>query len=165
MGLVIKAFFHGRGDPGLAEAGFARNQHDLAISPLGACPTAQQQVDLLVASNQPGQCRPAQRLEPARDGAWAQHLPGRHRRREALQRDRAEIAVFEEIADQPPRAGGDDDRVGFGKCLQASGEVRGLADDRLFLRRSFTDRIANHHLPGGDPDGGVEIGGSDVKAS
>jgi len=40
-----------------------------------------------------------------------------------------------------------------------------IADDRVFLPRVIADQIADHHLPGGDPDGGVEIGGSDVKAS
>jgi CheY-like chemotaxis protein len=48
-------------------------------SPLGACPAAQQQIDLLVTSDQRGQRRAAQRLEAALDGTWAQHLPSRHR--------------------------------------------------------------------------------------
>ena len=63
----------------LPRPGFAGDQHDLAVARLGARPAAQQQVDLLVAADQPGQRRSAQCLEPARDDARTQHLPGRHR--------------------------------------------------------------------------------------
>src|SRR2546429_2684932 len=44
-----------------------------------------EQVDFLVAADQPGQRRSAQRLEPARQGTRTQHLPSRHRF-EALRR-------------------------------------------------------------------------------
>jgi len=44
-------------------------------------------------------------------------LPRRHRPGDALHLDGAEIAVFEEIADQPARARGDDDRVRLGGRL------------------------------------------------
>ena len=48
----------------------------------------------------------------------------------------AGFAAFEEIADQPACAGGDDHRVRLGQGLQPGGEVRRFADDRLFLSRS-----------------------------
>jgi hypothetical protein len=58
------------------------------------------------------------------------------------------IAVLEEIADQPPGARGDNDRVRLGQGLQTGSEVRRFADDRLFLRRSLTDQIADASLAG-----------------
>ena len=125
----------------------------------------QQQVDLLVAADQPGQRRSAQCLEPARDDARTQHLPSRHRRGDALDLDGAEIAVLEEIADQPARARGDDDRVRLGQGLQPGGEVRRFADDRLLLRRAFADQIADDHQPGGDPDARLQLDGFDIEAT
>ena len=41
---------------------------------------------------------------------------------------------------------------GFGESLQACGEVGGLADHRLLLRRALADQIADHDQPGGDAD-------------
>ena len=165
MRLAVKALRQCRGDARLADAGFAGDQHDLAVARLGARPAPQQQVDLLVAADQRGQRRSAQGLEPARDDARTQHLPGRHRRGEALDLDGAEIAVLEEIADQPARAGGDDDRIRLGQGLQTGGEVRRLADDRLLLRRAFADQIADHHQPGGDADPRLQLDGFDVEAA
>jgi hypothetical protein len=48
----------------------------------GATPTPQQQVDLLPAADERGQRRRAQRLEPARDAAFADDAPGALRFRE-----------------------------------------------------------------------------------
>ena len=150
MRLGVEALRECRGKARLADAGFARDQHDLAVAHLGARPAAQQQVDLFVATDQRAQRGSAQGLEPARDDARTQHLPGRHRRGDSFHLDGAEIAVLEEIADQPARARGDDDRVRLGQGLQTGGEVRCFADDRLFLRRSFANQIADDHQPGGD---------------
>jgi hypothetical protein len=35
----------------------------------------------------------------------------------------------------------------------------------LLLRRSFADQITDDHLPGGDPDPPLELGGFDIEAS
>ncbi len=78
--------------------------------------------------------------------------------------DDAEIAALEEIADQPARAGGDDDSVRLGHCLQTGGEVRCFTDDRLFLCRPLADQIADDHQPGGDPDARLQLDGSDIEA-
>src|SRR5690349_13682552 len=77
----------------------------------------------------------------------------------------ADIAVFEEFADQPSRARSDDDRVRLGQGLQPGGEVRRFADDRLFLRRALADQIAHHHQPGGDPDARLQPGRLDIETS
>ena len=94
------------------------------------------QVDFLVAADQPGQRRSVQSLEPALDNTRTHHLPSRDRRGDALHLDGAEIAVLEEIANQPPRASGDDDRVRLGQGLQAGGKVGRFPNDGLFLSRS-----------------------------
>ena len=165
MWLGVKALRQCRDYARLADAGLAGDQHDLAVARLGARPAPQQQLDLLVATDQRAQRRSAQRLEPARDGARPQHLPSRHRRGDALELDHAEIAVVEEIADQPARGCGDDDRIRLGERLQTSGEVWRLANYRLFLRRTFADQIADDHQPGGDPDARLELDGIDIEAA
>ena len=49
--------------------------------------------------------------------------------------------------------------------MQPGGEVRRLADDRLFLRRAFADQIADDHQPRGDPDARLELDGFDFEAT
>ena len=165
MRLGVEALRQCRAQARLADAGLAGDQHHLAVAGLGALPAPQQKFDLLVAADQPAQRRAAQRLEPALHRARTQHLPSRHRRGDALDLDGAEIAVLEEIADQPARARGDDDRVRLGQGLQPGGEVRRFADDRLLLRRAFADQIADDHQPSGDPDARLELDGSDIQTS
>ena len=53
MRLGIQALLQCRNKPGLAEPGLARHQHDLAFAGIGAHPSAQQQLDFLVAADQP----------------------------------------------------------------------------------------------------------------
>ena len=149
----------------LAETGFAADQHDLAVARLGARPTAQQQVDLLVAADEPAQCRPAHCLEPARDEARAQHAPDRHRLGDTFDLDRAEIAVFEKVADQPARACGDDDRIRLGQRLQTGGEVGCFPDYRLLLCRALADQVADHYQPGGDADPRLQLDGAEIEAA
>jgi hypothetical protein len=79
--------------------------------------------------------------------------------------DDAEIAVLEEIADQPARARGDDDRVRLGQGLQTGGKVWRFADDGLLPRRACADQIADDHQSGCDPDTRLEFDGFDVEAT
>src|SRR6516225_12161073 len=117
MRLGVKALHQCRDDARLADARLAGDQHDLAVARLGARPAAQEQIDFLVAAEQLAQRRSAQRLEPALDGARTHHLPSRHRRSDALYLDRAEIAVLEEITDQPARPRSDNDSTRLGQGL------------------------------------------------
>jgi hypothetical protein len=93
----------------------------------------------------------------------AQHLPDRYRSGDALDLDDAEFTVLEEIACQPSRARGDDDGVRLCEGLQTGGEGRRFADDRLFLRWTFADQIADDHQPLGDPDARLELDGFDIE--
>jgi hypothetical protein len=88
-----------------------------------------------------------------------QHLPSRQRHINPFDLDSAEIAIFEQIADEPSRTGSDDDRIRLGQALQPRSQVWRLSDDRLLLRRAFADQIADHHQPGRDPDPGLQCDG------
>jgi len=98
-----------------------------------------------------------QSLEPALDCALVKHLIRPPRLHEAFELDGAEIAVFEEVTEEPARSRPDHDGVGFGEGLQPSGEVWRLADDRALLRRSLADQIADDDDPGADADAHCQL--------
>ena len=58
---------------------------------------------------------------------------------------------------------GDHDRVRLGQGLQPCREIGGFTDDRLFLRRTFADHIADYDQPRGGPDPRLELDGFDVE--
>src|SRR5262249_6470355 len=106
-----------------------------------------------------------QGLEPAGEGTQTQYLPGRYRRGDALDLDGTEVAVLEDIADQPTRAGSDDDSARLRYCLQPSSEVRRLTDHRLFLRRTFPNQISDNYQSGGDSDPRLELNRRDIETT
>ena len=75
-----------------------------------------------------------------------------HRLGEALQGDGAEVAVFEQITDEPPRSRVDDDRVGFGEGLQPRREIGGLAGDIPFLCLADAGKAADNNQAGANAD-------------
>ena len=93
-----------------------------------------------------------QRLEAAFRGTRPQRRPGPRRTGNALEVLGAQVLEFEEIAEQPARALGDDDHVGFGDHLQPRGKVGRVADDAALLRLSRSEEIADDDQPGRDPD-------------
>jgi hypothetical protein len=92
-------------------------------------------------------------------------MPSRNRLGDALDLDSAEIAVLEEIADQPAGACGDDDGIRLGQGLQPGGQVGRFTDDRLLLRRTLANQIANDHQPGGNADARLELDGFDIETT
>jgi hypothetical protein len=122
-----------------------------ALAGLGLLPAPLQQRQLLVAPDERRAGR-AQRLEAALGPALAQYPGGQDRRRQSLDRDRAEILVVEQPAGQPPRARSDHHRAGPGQCLQSRRKVRRLANDAAFACFSFNDQVADNDQTGGDPD-------------
>ena len=74
-----------------------------------------------------------QRFEPALRDARPEHLIRVNALDEAFQRDGAEVAIFEKIADQSPRSRVYDDRVWFGNGLQSRREIRSLPGDSPLL--------------------------------
>jgi hypothetical protein len=94
-------------DARFADAGLAREHHDPTLADLGLIPTAQQQLDLLVPTNERRQRARAPRLEPADVDRFAAHLPRLHRLRQPLHLVGTERAAVEHPSHQPPRAARD----------------------------------------------------------
>jgi hypothetical protein len=132
--------------------GLAGEQDGLTLTLFRAPPTAQQYLDLPFAPDQGAELGRAQCLETALHGARPQRLPDLHWRRHAPDRDGADVAVFEEIADQTPCLARDHNGAGLGKALQAGCEVRRFADDAPFLRLPTADKIADNDQAGSDAD-------------
>ncbi len=158
MGLASEHLLKCGGEARLADAGLTCEQHHAPLAALGLRPSAHKQLDLLLAPDERWESGRVQCLEAALDGARVQHLPRPDRLGKAFELDSPEVAVLEEIADQPARPRPNHDGVRLGQRLQPGGQVGRLADDRLLLRRSGTDEIAHDHEPGVDPDPTLQLG-------
>ena len=142
-----------RGEPRLADARLAGDQHHPSLAGLRLLPATDQQLQLLGAADERHRPR-AQCLEAAHNSALAQYLPSRDRRGHALKFDLAEIPIVEQVAGQPAGTGGDHDGVGLGQDLQASGEIWRITGDIV-----LDDFAADDHQPGGDPHPHVKVFG------
>ena len=120
----------------------SREQDDAARAALRLLPTAQQQLQLVVAAQQRRHAGRMQGVEAAFRGARTQDLPGPHRLGEALERHRAEIAVIEEPAGEAVRGRLDHHRVRFGKRLQAGREIGRVTDNAVLLRLVLAGKTA-----------------------
>ena len=109
-------------------------------------------IRVLLPPDEGGQAGRVQGVKAAPHGTRPQRRPGPRRPGDALEVPGPEILQLEEIAEQPARAVGDDDGTRLGQSLQARREVRRLADDRLLLRGTRADQVADHDKPGGDAD-------------
>ena len=115
-----------------------------SVAALRLVPAAQEQVDLLVAADERRAGR-AQRLEPVLHRARTHHLVCLHPISEALRLDATEILVLEQPGQEPASCWANNHGAGCCGRLQARGEIRCLADDRLFLRGAHANEIADHH--------------------
>src|SRR5215472_14255644 len=143
-------------EPRLADAGLAREQDDLAGAGPGLAQAVAQYRTLRRAADELGEPA-ASRLEAALCCGDTFDREGLDRLGKALQRLPAEVAQPEQIADQAASGASEDDLPGFRQSLQACGEVGGLADHRLLLRRALADQIADDDKPGGDADADGEL--------
>ena len=124
----------------------------MAFALPGPRPAVEQEGQLLLAADQRAECRPAQRLEAPLGMADPPDAPSPHRLSEPLERLCPEVGQLEQTTDELPGALGDHHRPGLGERLQAGGQVRCLAGDRLLPRRALAGDTANHDQPGADPD-------------
>ena len=109
-------------EPRLADAGLAREQHDLAGAGPGLAQTVAQQGALRRPADEVGE--PAARgLEPAFGYGEALDHEGFDRLGEALRRLATEVAQPEQVGDQAAGHAGEDDLSGLRKRLQARREV------------------------------------------
>ena len=143
-------------EPRLADARFAREQNDLALSFLGLGPAAHEKPDLLLAAHKRGEPARVKGVEPARLRALAHHRPDAHRPAGALELLRPELIELEQVAQQFPGVLGDDDAVRLGDSLQARGAIRRLADDGRLARIPRSEKIADDHDPGRDAHSHVQ---------
>ena len=137
---------------GLADPGFALDQHDLAAAAATAFPGPQQQPHLLLASDEGCRAPGPGRGKPALDIPRRQDAPGRHRLGEPLELIGPQILEVEVIAEHRARGRADDDLVRLRQGLQTRRQVRRLADDRGLRCGSFADLVADDHRSGGDAD-------------
>src|SRR5271166_4830181 len=154
--LAGEMFHELRRQPRFADAGLAREQHDLTFARLRQRPSLRQQFKLLFPPDERRQFSGMERLEAALDQTRPQGSPGPRGPGDALEVLRAEVLQLEEIAEQAPRAFGDDHHVRLGDALKTGREVWRLADDAALLRFARTDQVADDDQPGRDADPGPQ---------
>src|SRR5262249_38784573 len=115
-----------------------------------------QKIEPAPAAEELGQPRRADRLEAALGIGYALDRPRRDRLGNPLDLVPAEVAQTKQIAEQPTRGGGDDDRPGLGQCLKAGREGRRLPDPGVLPQRALAAKAADHHQPGRDANANRE---------
>ena len=150
-------FAHRRQDARFADAGLARQRHDLALPGLCQPPTVHQDSHFVLAADKGGHGFGARRLESRDALDFPQHRPGRYRRFEALELMQSEALQLESPAQEPSCRLGDDDRVGLGEGLQPGRQVRRVSDDAAFTGITFADQLADDDEAGGDADSQPQV--------
>jgi hypothetical protein len=138
--------------PGFADAGLARKQDHLAIALPGRCPALHQHRELMRAPDQRRDLATTQRLETALGPALALDSEDPDRLGESLQRLWSKVGEIEEAADQRLRVRPDHHRARLRHGLKPRCHVRGYAEHLLLLGGALADELADHHVPGRDPD-------------
>src|SRR5262249_19575728 len=141
---------------GLADSRFARDQHDLPFALPGEALAFEQEIDLVLATDEIGQTRGADCLEAALGRRHTLDRPRRDRLRKTLKFVRAEIAQPEQIAEQPARRGSDDDRPGLSQRLEAGCQVWRIAAHGGLAQRTLAAEVADHHQARRDADANGE---------
>src|SRR5262245_15469479 len=96
-------------------------------------------------------------LEPAGDCAGSNDPPHPDMLIESLDAMVAEIRQFEQPAEQPSRAWGNQDLIGTCQRLQTRGQIWCFAHEREFARRAVADEITNDNEPGRNSDADLEL--------
>ncbi len=125
----------------LADPGLPGEKHRLTLTTLGEVPALEEKFQFLLTPNERAQARCVECLEAALRCACAGDPPSVDRLSEAPQLAWSEVLDLEQPADQAPCLLSDDDFAAPGHDLQASGEVRGIADDRFLLRRASAEEV------------------------
>jgi hypothetical protein len=123
----------------------------LFIASAGALPSAQQQVDFLVAADKRVQRRSSQRLKPALDGTLCQNLPSADQLA-AGGFDCAELAAVEQMTNKASCRWIDRHRVRLRRNLQPRRQVLGVAGNFVAMILGSTDGVADDDHPRRDPD-------------
>ena len=91
-----------------------------------------------------------QRREAVLGHALAQHLRDLHGVRESLQGDRADIAIFEPVADEAAGERRDHDAIGWSQSLQPGRHVGRFAHGAPLALTALSCKLADHCQPRGD---------------
>ena len=114
-----------------ADAGLAREQHDLAFACLCLVPAPQQQRQFLLAADQSCNVPPMQRLKTVFDRAFPDDLPDSDRFGKAGECNRPALFALKEFTYQAPCGRRNEHRTRCGVRDETSGKARRLAQDRL----------------------------------
>ena len=174
MRLIADPLAERRENARLPDAGLARDERDLALALARVAPAIHQQRDFMLAPDERRHALRPRRLEAADVLNLAQDRPGGNRHVEAFQRLRAKRLQLERAAEQPPCGVRNHNGARLGERLQSRRQIWRFADDRLFLRRTLADEIADHDNACGDADADLQSrprprvelreGGGDVEA-
>jgi hypothetical protein len=121
------------GETRFANTRLSGDQNNPAFAGLRLPPAAQQQVGLLVATDQ-WRGAGTQCLELAERAVFRHDPPCRHRYRQTFEFDRAEILALEQAANLAAGGGVDHHLTRAGEALQPRREVRCLTDRGLLTR-------------------------------
>src|SRR6266404_4749995 len=149
--IIAQPLQYGLGEARFANAGLTRYQHDRAVAAFYLLPAAHQQLDLLIAAEQ-WRSGYTQGLEAAIDRARTDDSPDRHRVAEACDGHAPESEILEESTDVAAGAAVDNHRIRLGQRLKPRGQIGGLTDHLMFLRRALPDEITDDHQTSGNPN-------------
>jgi hypothetical protein len=143
--------------PGLADARFPLDEHDLTTPSAAAFPGPQQEFHFRLPSDERHGFSALSRGEAAFGVARGQQAPGQHGFGEAFEGMRTQIAEVEVIAQHGAGGGADDDTVGLVQGLQTRRQVRCFSDHGGFRGGSFADLVADDDWARGDPNADREF--------
>ena len=129
----------------LPDARLADQGHDLPLPLGGELDRAVDLIHLGAAPHESGQAARGHRLQPRAGRPGAHELDHLHRRRQPLDRRRAEGHRLHEALDQPEGGRRHQDGAGTGELLHPAGQVRGLAHRRVVHVQVAADG-PHHHL-------------------
>ncbi len=123
------------------------DEYRLAVPLFRRLPGAEQEAQFLLPTDQRQRAADMLRLVAALEFALADRPPNLHRLSKALQPSGTKIPEPERVADKLVGKRFEYDLARRRKSFETGRKVRRLTGDRLDLRRSFTDQIADHDLP------------------
>ena len=136
----------------LANAGLPDQQRRLALAGSSLVPPVEYQRQLLVAPDYGQHPTRPLGLEAAACGVFTEHLEAADRMLKALELGRPKRTQFEQLAQVSACGVRNHHGSWLSELLDTGRKVRRLADDRLLTGRTFSDEVAHHHEPGGDPN-------------
>ena len=154
--LALQFAAHRVGQPRLADPCLAAQQQRLALAAKRQAPAFADDPQLVRATDEPRQPGAGARLEPPLRAALAGSAPGLHRRRDALDLQRAAIDEVEQPADQPAGRLAHQHAARRRGGVQPRRDIRCLSGDRVRRTPGARDQIADHDQPGMDAHARIE---------